>query len=131
MTCTAVNPWDWSLQFGFNQGELIEGVRRVLYCSGQTCLDESAKPRHVDDIRGQITASLDNLEAVLGKAGMNLSNVVRLTVYTTDVDDMIQNFDALAGRLDAAGVKPAQTLLGVARLAFPELLVELEATAVD
>ena len=80
MTRTAVNPWDWSLQFGFNQGELIEGGKRVLYCSGQTCLDENAKPQHVDDIRGQITASLDNLEAVLAKADMSLSNVVRLTV---------------------------------------------------
>jgi enamine deaminase RidA (YjgF/YER057c/UK114 family) len=131
MTRTAVNPWDWSLQFGFNQGELIEGGKRVLYCSGQTCLDENAKPQHVDDIRGQITASLDNLEAVLAKADMSLSNVVRLTVYTTDIDAMLQNFDALVARLDAAGVKPAQTLLGVARLAFPELLVELEAAAID
>ena len=62
---------------------------------------------------------------------MTLSNVVRLTVYATDVDAMIQNFDALVSRLDAAGVKPAQTLLAVSRLAFPELLVELEATAID
>ena len=62
---------------------------------------------------------------------MTLSNVVRLIVYTTDVDGMIQNFDALVSRLDAANVKPAQTLLGVTRLAFPELLVEIEATAID
>ena len=58
-------------------------------------------------------------------------NVVRLTVYTIDVDAMIQNYDVLVSRLAAAEVKPEQTLLGVARLAFPELLVELEATAVD
>ena len=51
---------------------------------------------------------------------MTLGNVVRLIVYTTDVDAMIQNFDVLVARLDAAEVKPAQTLLGVARLAFPE-----------
>ena len=43
---------------------------------------------------------------------------------------MLANYDLLVGRLDAAGVKPAQTLLGVARLGMPELLVELEATAV-
>jgi len=131
MKRTAVNPWSWSLPFGFNQGELIEGGNRVLYCSGQTALDENAKPQHEGDIRAQTTMALDNLEAVLKEGGMSLSNVVRLTVYTTDVDGMIQNFDALVSRLDAANVKPAQSLLGVARLAFPELLVEIEATAVE
>ncbi len=131
MKRTAVNPWTWSLQYGFNQGELVEGGKRVLYCAGQTALDENAKPLHAGDIRAQTTLALDNLEAVLQKAGMTLSNVVRLSVYTTEVDAMIQNYDALVARLDAAGVKPAQTLLGVARLAFPELLVELEATAID
>jgi enamine deaminase RidA (YjgF/YER057c/UK114 family) len=131
MKRTPINPWTWSLQFGFNQGELIEGGNRVLYCAGQTALDENAKPQHEGDIRAQTTLALNNLEAVLKESGMTLSNVVRLIVYTTDVDAMIQNFDALVSRLDAARVKPAQTLLGVARLAFPELLVELEATAID
>jgi enamine deaminase RidA (YjgF/YER057c/UK114 family) len=131
MKRTPVNPWTWSLQFGFNQGELVEGAKRILYCAGQTALDENAKPLHEGDIRGQTTLALDNLEAVLMEAGMTLSNVVRLTVYTTDVDAMIPNFDVLKSRLDAAGVKPAQTLLGVTRLAYPELLVEIEATAMD
>jgi enamine deaminase RidA (YjgF/YER057c/UK114 family) len=39
------------------------------------------------------------------------------------------NFDAIVGRLDAAGVKPAQTLIGVARLALPDFMIEIEATA--
>jgi enamine deaminase RidA (YjgF/YER057c/UK114 family) len=130
MKRTQVNPWDWSLQFGFSQGELVEGGQRVLFCAGQTALDENAKPQHEGDIRAQTTAALDNLETVLKDAGMTLSNVVRLHIYTTDVDTMIQNYDALVGRLEAAGIKPAQTLLGVNRLAFPELLVEIEATAV-
>jgi enamine deaminase RidA (YjgF/YER057c/UK114 family) len=37
----------------------------------------------------------------------------------------------MAERLASAGVRPPGTLLGVSRLAFPELMVELEATAVD
>ncbi len=76
-------------------------------------------------------AAVDNLEAVLEGAGMSLGNVVHLTIYTTDVDPMLESWDALAGRLAAADVAPPQTLLGVARLAFPELMVEIEATAVD
>jgi enamine deaminase RidA (YjgF/YER057c/UK114 family) len=74
--------------------------------------------------------ALDNLECVLKEAGMTLANIVRLTIYTVDVDSLVQNFDISGERLGAAGVKHAETLLGITRLAFPELLVELEATAV-
>jgi enamine deaminase RidA (YjgF/YER057c/UK114 family) len=51
-------------------------------------------------------------------------------VFTTAVDAFFGAHPTLVARLDAAGCRPASTLLGVARLAFPEMLVELEATAV-
>jgi enamine deaminase RidA (YjgF/YER057c/UK114 family) len=78
----------------------------------------------------QLALSLDNLEAVLGAAGMSLANLVRLNLYTTDVDLLFQHYGVLASRLGAAGVAPTTTLLGVTRLALPVLMVELEATAV-
>ena len=131
MKRTPVNPWDWSKQYQFNQAEILEGVTRQLLCSGQTSIGADGAVQHPNELRPQITAALDNLEEVLKGAGMNLSNIVRLTIYTTDVDGMIENWDAMAGRLAAANVAPPQTLLGVARLAFPELKVELEATAAD
>jgi enamine deaminase RidA (YjgF/YER057c/UK114 family) len=127
---TAVNPWTWSLQFGFNQGEIVEGATRVLFCAGQTSVDADGNPQHSGDMAAQIGLAADNLEAVLREAGMSLSNVVRLNFYTTDVDAFIANAGALAERTQTAGVTPPGTLLGVARLAFPELMIELEATAV-
>jgi enamine deaminase RidA (YjgF/YER057c/UK114 family) len=128
---TAVNPWTWSLAFGFNQGELVAGAERVLFCAGQTSVDENGAPQHAGDMAGQATLAADNLEAVLAAAGMSLANVVRLNFYTTDVDDFLTHGAEVVGaRLGAAGVAPAGTLLGVARLAFPELLLEIEATAV-
>ncbi len=57
-------------------------------------------------------------------------DVVRLNYYTTDVEAFSQAADALGSRLAGAGCRPASTLLGVPRLAFPEFLVEIEATAV-
>lgn len=131
MERTAVNPWNWSLSYGFNQAEIIEGQRRQLVCAGQTSVDAEGRPRHVGDMRAQVGLAVDNLEAVLAAAGMALADVVRLTVYTTDVDELLGCYDALVGRFGAAGVQPPSTLLGVARLAFPELMVELEATAAD
>lgn len=127
---TAVNPVPWSLELGFNQGELVEGHTRTLYCSGQTAMDADGKPQHDGDLPAQLALSLDNLEAVLTEAGMTLTNLVRLNVYTTDVDLLFPHYGVLAGRLAAAGVKPTTTMLGVTRLAIPGQLVELEATAV-
>ncbi len=129
MNRSAVNPTDWSLQFGFNQGELVEGAGKLLFVSGQVSIGDDGRPQHGDDLRGQMGLAMDNLEAVLAKAGMGLSNVVRLTIYTTEIDDVFKNFDAVTSRLDAAEVKPAQTMLGVARLALPQLKIEIEATA--
>jgi enamine deaminase RidA (YjgF/YER057c/UK114 family) len=130
MQRTAVNPWDWSVQMGYNQGEVVPGHARTLYCSGQTAMGADGTPQHAGDMAAQVTLSLDNLEAVLGEAGMSLANIVRLNVYTTDVDLLFQHYGILAGRLGAAGVTPTSTMLGVSRLAIPTLLVELEATAV-
>jgi enamine deaminase RidA (YjgF/YER057c/UK114 family) len=127
---TAVNPWTWSLNFGFNQGEVVDGATRVLFCAGQTSVDGEGTPQHPGDMAAQIGLAADNLEAVLEGAGMGLSNVVRLNFYTTDVDAFIANAAVLGERTGAAGVAPPGTLLGVARLAFPELMIEMEATAV-
>ena len=126
----AVNPWQWSVAMGFNQGEVVQGAQRVLFCAGQTSVDAEGNPQHAGDMAAQIGLALDNLEAVLAAADMSLANVVRLNIYTTDVDAFFADYGAALGRTQAANVAPPGTLLGVQRLAFPELMVELEATAV-
>jgi enamine deaminase RidA (YjgF/YER057c/UK114 family) len=128
---TAVNPWPWSVDMGFNQGEVVEGYRRTLFCAGQTAMSAEGQPQHAGDMTAQVAMAVDNLEAVLRAAGMGLANVVRLNIYTTDVDEFFASYGTMVERLAAAGVAPPGTLLGVARLAFPELMVEIEATAVD
>ena len=128
---TPVNPWPWSLELGFNQGEVVKGDRRTLFCAGQTAMSAEGQPQHPGDMAAQIAMALDNVEAVLRVAGTALANVVRLNIYTTDVDQFLASYGPMAERLAVAGVAPPGTLLGVARLAFPELMVELEATAVD
>jgi enamine deaminase RidA (YjgF/YER057c/UK114 family) len=128
-TRTPIDPWPWSLTIGFHQGELIQRPECILVCAGQTAMSADGIPQHVGDMAAQVELSLDNLEAVLDAAGMTLTNVVRLNMYTTDVDAFFAAHPAMVQRL-AAGVQPPGTLLGVSRLAFPELLVELEATAI-
>jgi enamine deaminase RidA (YjgF/YER057c/UK114 family) len=131
MKRTTVNPWEWSKRIGYNQGEIIEGVKRQLICAGQTAVDGEGNPQHIDDMRNQISLALDNLQAVLESAEMGLENVIKLNIYTTDVQAAIKHFDLLGMRFGAAQVAPPMTLLGVTELAIPGLIFEIEATAAD
>jgi enamine deaminase RidA (YjgF/YER057c/UK114 family) len=125
-----INPWTWQDQHGFAQAIEVTGSERVLFCAGQTSSDADGNPLHPGDMRAQLGQALDNLETVLREAGFELSHVARLNTYTTDVDAFLEAGEATAARMAAAGCRPSATLLGVARLAFPEFLVELEATAI-
>jgi len=124
-----INPWGWQDQFGFVQAHEVSGAGRVLLCAGQTSTDAEGRPAHPGDMRAQVALALDNLETVLREAGLTLADVVRLNYYTTDVDAFFGAHDIIMERLVGAGCRPASTLLGVTRLAFPELLIEIEATA--
>lgn len=104
--------------------------RRVRKNEGQTSVDGDGNPQHPGDMAAQVALAADNLDAVLPVAGMSLANVVRLNFYTTDVDAFLADAGVIGERTAAAGVTPPGTLLGVARLAFPELLIEMEAIAV-
>lgn len=129
MKRTAVNPWNWSLKLGYNQAEMIEGATRQLVCAGQTAVDGEGKPQHPGDMRAQMNLALDNLEAVLQQAGIDLGHVIRLGVYATDVDEALRNFDLMGRRFGARQCAPPMTLLGVTRLAVPGLMFEIDATA--
>jgi len=126
----AINPWSWQDQFGFSQAIEVRGSHRTLFCAGLTSVDSNGVPIHPGDMGLQLAQAMDNLQAVLEQAGYRLGDVVRLNVHTTDVDKTLEAYGEVVGRLSAAGCKPAMMLLGVARLAFEELLVEIEATAV-
>lgn len=128
MEKTAVNPWKWQDQFGFVQANLVAGGDRVLYLSGQVSVDDDGNVVHEGDIAAQFNKALDNIESVLSDAGMTTENIVHLRIFVTDVDAAFNAFPGVLPRL--AGLRAAQTLLGISRLAFPGLMVEIEATAV-
>lgn len=125
-----VNPWRWQDDYGFVQANEVSGHQRVLICSGQTSVDAQGNPLHAGDMAAQINQALDNLETVLAGAGMTLANVMRLNYYTTDIGAFFGAAETLGARLAAGGCQSAGTLLGVTGLAFPGLMIEIEATAV-
>jgi enamine deaminase RidA (YjgF/YER057c/UK114 family) len=129
MRRTPINPSSWSTKLGFDQAELIEGQQQLLVASGQDSVDDDGNPQHPDDMAAQLELALDNLEAILGAADMSLSDVVRLNVYTTDVEELLKNFSRLNDRFGDS--RYATSVLGVAQLPAPQLVVMLEATAAD
>jgi enamine deaminase RidA (YjgF/YER057c/UK114 family) len=126
---TPINPHPWTIALGFDQAQLIEGHQRLLVCSGQDAVDADGKPQHPGDMAAQLELALDNLQAIVAAAGMTLANIVRLNIYTTDVDELInQHFSRINDRFE--NNRYATTVLGVAHLPA-QFLVMIEATAVD
>ena len=126
MERTDVNPWEWSKGFGFSQAIDLKGVQELLLCSGQTSVDDVGAPTGTD-IATQVGTAMENLKTVLGQAGFTLDDVVKHTLYTTDVDGLLGAFGSATALMGSN--QPAMTVIGVTRLAFPELMVEIEATA--
>lgn len=123
------NPWQWQAPFGFVHAHEVSAAQHTLYCAGQLPTDDEGRPVHVGDIRGQVNQAFDNVERVLREAGYTLADVTRLNYYTTDVDALLANWDVITTRLTAGGCRCTSTLLGVARLAYPKTMIEIEATA--
>ena len=126
-----INPWTWQDQFGYVQANVTSGVERTIHCAGQTSVDGDGQPLNEGDMGAQVVQAIDNLETVLTEAGFTLADVVHMNYYVTDVDAFFQAAEVYGPKLGQAGCRPASTLLGVSRLAYPALMVEIEATAVQ
>ena len=113
-----------------NQAIEVSGAQRTVYVSGQTSNDANGAPMHPGDIVAQTKLAWANLVEVLAAANMTPANIVRLNFYTTDVDTFMGAAGELVPIWASAGCKPVSTLLGVARLFEPSIMVEIEATAV-
>lgn len=130
MERNAVNPWKWQDALGFAQAIEVGPAKRTLVCSGQTSVDGNGAPLHAGDMAAQLRQAIANLETVLSAGGFDLGDVVRLNYYTTDVDAFMQGAGGGGlARLAEVNIRPASTLLGVARLFHPDIMVEIEATA--
>jgi enamine deaminase RidA (YjgF/YER057c/UK114 family) len=128
MAQAQVNPWEWSKAFGFSQAVKLTGAEELLICSGQTALGPDGSLPPTSDMGDQVRRALDNVVTVLTAGGMTPADIVKSTLYTTDVDDLIGVIGTESQRVLGSHL-PASTLIGVTRLAYPELKVEIEVIA--
>lgn len=118
------NPPGTSAQF-YSQGVEVVSPQRLLFISGQVGVRHDGSV--AEGIAGQTQVALENLRAVLAEAGMEVSDIVKSTIYLTD-ESLFAGF-AEAGASFTSSPPPATTLIYVKALASPELLVEVEAIA--
>lgn len=103
-------------------------ARRTLYVSGQIALDAEGRLVGPDDMERQATQVFENLRTALAASDADLGDVVKLTVFLTDVSQLAA-FRTARDRFFSAPL-PACSLVEVSKLARPDLLIEVEAVAV-
>ena len=124
-----VNPWTWQDVAGFSQAWLVEGARSILFVSGQAPVSADGQLVGEGDFERQVRQVFENLRTVLEEAGLGLDTIVKLTVYLTDMG-RLRDYSRIKGDF-LGGDQPASTAVGVTALARPEMMVEVEAIAVQ
>ncbi len=130
MKTRTINPTPWLQHFNLHHGVEVTGGTRTLYLSGQTSTAADGATLHAGDLGAQFRTAWGNVKDALKEAGMGPSNIVRLNIFVTDVDAFMAIAGDATGAIKADGTETACTLIGVARLFDPGLMIELEATAV-
>lgn len=115
-------PWEKTVEFSLG----VKSTGRLLHTAGITARDSEGNVLGAGDIRIQTQKCFENLHDVLRAAGCDWKDVIKFTLYTTDMTAFVRHRD-LWGRFFID--RPASTLIGVKDLIHPEMMVEIEAVA--
>lgn len=133
MPVQLINPEGLPQPEHYVQAAVATGSRTV-YLSGQVARDADGNPVGAGDLAAQVEQAYSNVATALAAVGGGFDDVAKLTVYVVDwSEDKLAALGAGVARVaERLGVDPRKpiTLLGVASLGEPDLLVEVEAVAV-
>ena len=124
-----VLPGGRSVEELYSQVVRAKGTEQI-HVSGTTSLDTDGNVVGADDMQTQVQTTLDNIEKSLAAVDADVEDVVRIKIYTVDVPRYVDAGSSELRSFFGAENMPASTLLGIDALADPDLLVEIEATAV-
>ncbi len=113
---------------------IASGVRKgnLITLSGQVSIDAQGKVVAEGDIAGQVRQAYANIVEVLEAFGASISDVVDETWFVTDMQDVMANMRPVFGVRDevyGGTYDVTQTMIQVAGLVYPELLVEIKCIA--
>jgi 2-iminobutanoate/2-iminopropanoate deaminase len=111
----------------------VQGIKvtggTIVWISGQVSQDKDGKVVHKGNFSGQARQALANLKAMVEAAGGTIQDIVKVNTYLTDLRYR-EELARIRAEFFPDGKLPASTLVGVAGLADPDMLVEIEAVAV-
>jgi 2-iminobutanoate/2-iminopropanoate deaminase len=116
-------PYERKVRHG--AGSIAEG--KTFHTSGLTSRDREGNIVGVGDMAAQIAQAFSNVGDALRAAGTDFPRVVKYTIYVTDIDAYLRIAAPITAPYSAH--RQSSTLIQVARLAHPDLLIEVEAIA--
>lgn len=105
-------------------------VGQQVFVAGTVAVDENGQPFAPGDAEAQTSRCLEIIAQALDKAGSHISHVVRTRLFVTDMSVETQRAVGQAHRKVFAEFPPASSMIGIAALAGPDFIVEIEADAV-
>ena len=105
---------------------VVSADRRTAYVAGQVALDSAGLVVGAGDFKAQAEQVFTNLRRALASVDASFGDVVKTTTFITDLKNMATLREVRARHFDASHA-PANSLIPVAALARPELLLEIEA----
>ena len=118
-----LNPYE--KDFGFSQAVLID---KTLYVSGTVAVDDKGQLVAPGDMAGQMRAAYSNIQRTLAAHGADFGEVVKETIYTTDMEALVKASD-LRFELYDKEMLPTTSWVQVQRLIDPGFLVQIEVVA--
>jgi enamine deaminase RidA (YjgF/YER057c/UK114 family) len=118
----------------FSEAVTVKGAvnGKFVFLAGVGAEDENGPRgniRHPGDLVAQCEYAFDKIKRVLGAHGANMNHVVKVVSYLTDMKNRVPYGQCLARNFGTAPL-PVHTLIGVAALAFPEMMVETDVTSI-
>ena len=125
-----LNPPELGTPPGYSQ--IVEvSARRIIFIAGQTALDADGNVVGKNDIAAQATQVFRNLGTALKASGCTANDLVKLTVFLTDMNNLARYREARNAFFASVTpvAAPAVTLVEVSKLYGADFMIEIEAIA--